>query len=160
MSDPGPTGAFEPARIFQALSAADVDYVTVGGIALIAHGVVRATVDVDLIPDPDPANLGRLAHAIRSLGGVPHGEPETEVTAAVLGRETNMRFDTAAGQLDVRCADAYRRLYPDLRSRSLLVALEDAEVRVVSRNDLIRLKAGTGRDRDLLDIWDLLALDE
>lgn len=31
---------------------------------------------------------------------------------------------------------------------------------VVSRNDLIRLKAATGRDRDLLDIGDLLALDE
>lgn len=33
-------------------------------------------------------------------------------------------------------------------------------LRVASRNDLIRLKAGTGRDRDRLDIGDLLALDE
>ena len=31
---------------------------------------------------------------------------------------------------------------------------------VASRNDVIRLKAGTGRDRDLLDIGDLLAPEE
>lgn len=44
------------------------------------------------------------------------------------------------------------------------VAAVDAIVRgavvVASRNDLIRLQAGTGRDRDLLDIGDLIGLDE
>jgi hypothetical protein len=38
--------------------------------------------------------------------------------------------------------------------------VEGTSVRVASRNDLIRLKAGSGRDRDLLDIGDLLALEE
>jgi hypothetical protein len=151
---------FHPELIFEALTSHDVDYVAVGGIALIAHGVVRATLDVDLVPDPDPANLGRLAEAIRSLAGNPHGEPATEVTAELLARDSNMRFQTEAGQLDVLCAVTYRRLYPDLRSRSVVARVEAAEVRVASRNDLIRLKAATGRDRDLLDIGDLLALDD
>ena len=122
--------------------------------------MVRATLDVDLLPDPARMNLDRLADAIAALGGAPYGEPETEVTGELLGREANMRFDTSAGQIDVLSSDAYRRLYPELRSRSLLVSLDDVELRVVSRNDLIRLKAGTGRDRDLVDIGDLLALDE
>ena len=157
---PGATGNFRPERIFAALARHDVAYVTVGGIALIAHGVVRATVDVDVIPSPDATNLARLAEAIRSLGGVPHGEPETEVTAGLLARDANMRFDTDAGQLDVLAADQYRRLYPDLDARALEAQVEGSPIRVVSRNDLIRLKAGSGRDRDLLDIGDLLALDE
>ena len=160
MSELPSTGDFEPARIFAELAAAGVDYVAVGGIALIAHGVVRATLDVDLIPDTDAANLSDLADAIRSLGGAPHGEPQTDVTPDLLARDANMRFDTEAGQLDVLCAANYRRLYPELRARSVEVQVEGTALRVASRNDLIRLKAGTGRDRDLLDIGDLLALDE
>jgi hypothetical protein len=34
-----------------------VDYVIVGGLALQAHGHVRTTVDVDVLPRPDPPIL-------------------------------------------------------------------------------------------------------
>jgi len=54
----------------------------------------------------------------------------------------------------------YRRLFADLRARAATVDVEGTPVIVASRNDLIRLKAATGRDRDLLDIGDLLALEE
>lgn len=151
---------FAPERIFAALGDASVDYVTVGGFAVIAHGVVRATVDVDLIPATDPANLERLATALAALDAHPEGEPATPVTVALLARDANVRFDSRAGQVDVLAAEQYRRLYPDLRARAIDVAVAGVTVIVASRNDLIRLKAGTGRDRDLLDIGDLLALDE
>lgn len=151
---------FAPEEIFGAFGEARVDYVTVGGFAVIAHGVVRATVDVDVIPDPEPANLQRLAHALIALGAEPEGEPSTRVTARLLARAANMRFQSDAGQIDVLGAEQYRRLYPDLRSRAIEVDAGGVPVVVVSRNDLIRLKAGTGRDRDLLDIGDLLAADE
>ena len=151
---------FAPERIFAVLGDELVRYVAVGAFALIAHGVVRATEDVDIIPDPDPENIARLATAVGALDGRPHGEPETTVTAELLGRDANMRFDTDSGQLDVLGAQQYRRLFPDLFSRSVTAEVEGVPIRVVSRNDLIRLKAGSGRDRDILDIGDLLALDE
>lgn len=156
----GEPAAFRPERIFAALARHEVEYVTVGGIALIAHGVVRATADVDLIPSSEPANLARLADAVRSLGGTPRGEPETEVTGELLARDANMRFDTDAGQIDLLCAEQYRRLYPDLASRAVETEVDGTPIPIASRNDLIRLKAGSGRDRDLVDIGDLLALDE
>lgn len=151
---------FRPERILAAFEQADVGYVTVGGMALIAHGVVRATLDLDLVPDPGAENLARLAGTIRDLGGFPHGEPHTPVTAALLGRRANMRFSTDAGQIDVLAAEQYLRLYPDLSERAVVIDVEGVTMRVVSRNDLVRLKAGSGRDRDLLDIGDLLALEE
>lgn len=137
-----------------------VDYVAVGGIALAAHGVVRATVDVDVICDPAPANLERLGRAIAALEGHPSGEPETAVTPALLARDANMRFATAAGQLDVLGAAQYRDLFPELQAAAVSATVDDLRVVVASRNDLIRMKAGSGRDRDLLDIGDLLALEE
>ena len=59
---------FAPDRIIAALDAADVAYVIVGGLAVAAHGVVRAPRDLDLVPDPSATNLERLAAALRDLG--------------------------------------------------------------------------------------------
>jgi hypothetical protein len=151
---------FRPERIFAGLDDEEVRYLAVGAFAMIAHGVVRATLDVDIIPDTTSDNLTRLASAINALHGVPHGDPTTPVTPELLSRDANMRFDTEAGQLDVLSAQPYRRMFPDLHARSIATEVQGVPVRVVSRNDLIRLKAGSGRDRDLLDIGDLLALEE
>ena len=151
---------FRPADVFAALRDARADYVTVGGIAVVAHGVVRATIDVDIVPSPNAENRERLAAALGALGAQPAGAPGVTITRSLLDRDANMRFDTDAGQVDVLAAEQYRRLYPDLRARALEVEVDGVSIVVASRNDLIRLKAGTGRDRDLLDIGDLLALDE
>jgi hypothetical protein len=151
---------FRPERIFAVLADEHVRYIAVGAVALIAHGVVRATEDVDIIPGPDADNLMRLAGAIRSLDGRPRGEPDTPVTVDLLSRDANIRFDTEAGQLDVLSSEQYRRLFSELDGRALETEVDGVPIRVVSRNDLIRLKAGSGRDRDLLDIGDLLALEE
>lgn len=151
---------FRPDQILSSLADNGVQYVAVGATALIAHGVIRATLDVDIVPDPAPDNLERLASAIHALHGAPRGEPGTLVTSQLLAREANMRFDTQAGPLDVLGAAQYRRMFADLHERSIQTEVDGVPIRVVSRNDLIRLKAGSGRDRDLLDIGDLLALDE
>jgi hypothetical protein len=44
------------------LASADVRFVIIGGIAVAVHGYMRATKDLDIAPDPDRANLARLAH--------------------------------------------------------------------------------------------------
>lgn len=150
---------FDPERVFAALAEHAVDYVTVGGMALAAHGVVRATVDVDIIPSPAPDNLNRLRAALAGLRATPHGEPQTDIDVALLARDANMRFETDAGQLDVLLAEPYRRGFSELAARAERFSVGATVVVVVSRNDLILLKAATGRDRDLLDIGDLLAAD-
>ncbi len=60
---------FAPERIVAALSANNVAYVIVGGLAVDAHGVVRATRDLDLVPKPSRENLERLERTLADLGG-------------------------------------------------------------------------------------------
>lgn len=55
-------------RILADLNGASVRYVLVGGIALIRHGVVRATRDVDAVFDPDPGNVERISELIERWG--------------------------------------------------------------------------------------------
>ena len=51
------------------LREAGVDFVLVGGLAVNAWGYLRATRDVDLVPDPSPENLARLDALLVELGG-------------------------------------------------------------------------------------------
>jgi hypothetical protein len=54
------TETFEPEQLLAAPNAAGVAYVIVGGIAVAAHGAIRATADVDIAPDPSSTNLDTL----------------------------------------------------------------------------------------------------
>jgi hypothetical protein len=47
-------------RILEDLNGAGVRYVLIGGIALIRHGVVRATRDIDAVFDPGQDDLDRI----------------------------------------------------------------------------------------------------
>ncbi len=43
--------AFDPEAILAAFNGHGVEYVVVGGLAVAAHGVVRATADLDVVGD-------------------------------------------------------------------------------------------------------------
>ena len=153
------TAPFKPREIFARLEDRGVDYVTVGGFALIAHGVVRATLDVGVIPARNRANLERLVEALEDLEGVPAGEAEARIGVTLLERDANMRFQTAFGQLDLLLAHHWDMRYEQLRAAAIRARAAGIEITIAGREDLIRLKTGTGRERDLMDVGDLLALD-
>lgn len=46
-------GEFDPERIFDALCAADVQFVLIDGMAAILHGDAGVTMDVDIAPAYD-----------------------------------------------------------------------------------------------------------
>jgi hypothetical protein len=74
---------FEPEAVVAALNGAGVRYVVVGGLAAGAHGVVRATRDLDLVPDPTKANMEVLAFTLAALGAEhPIGGPLTAESLA------------------------------------------------------------------------------
>jgi hypothetical protein len=58
---------FQPDELLLALAHADVRFVIIGGIAVGVHGYVRATKDLDIVPDPDPANLAGLARLLAEI---------------------------------------------------------------------------------------------
>lgn len=52
---------FEPDDLLLALRNAQVEFVVIGGVAVGVHNYVRATKDLDIVPDPSPENMQRLA---------------------------------------------------------------------------------------------------
>lgn len=54
--------------IVRALNKSGVRYLIVGGLAVVAHGYLRFTADLDLMLDLETANVNRCIDALKTLG--------------------------------------------------------------------------------------------
>lgn len=155
VSEPEPP--LDAERILRTLADHDVDYVLIGGLAVQTHGHVRTTNDADLIPAPEPANLGRLAAALRSLEArvLNKGQEGTRIDAKMLRRATIWQFSTRDDGIDVVREVPGGRSYAELSERALRVDLSGFEVPVASLDDLIQMKLARGRPVDLADVASL-----
>jgi hypothetical protein len=149
-----PDSPLDAERILRALAEHGVEYVLIGGLAVQTHGHVRTTNDADLIPAPDPANLERLAAALRALDArvLNPGEEDTVVDAKMLPRATIWQFVTRDGGIDVMHEVPGGRPYGELSDRALHVPLGDIDVPVVDLDDLIQMKLARGRPVDIADV--------
>jgi len=149
-----PDAPLDAERILRVLAEHSVDYVLIGGLAVQTHGHVRTTNDADLMPAPTPANLKRLAQALRALDArvLNPGEENLTIDARMLPRATIWQFATRDGGVDVIHEVPGGSPYAELRERALRVRLGDIEVPVVDLDDLIRMKLARGRPIDLEDV--------
>ncbi len=130
----------------------------VGGMAAQTHGNTRMTSDVDLIPEPGPQNLARLAEALRALEArvLNPGHEDLEIDAAMLPRATIWQLATPHGDIDVLHEAPGAAPYGQLRERALVIVLGDVRVPVAGRDDLIRMKLARGRPVDRADVAALI----
>jgi predicted nucleotidyltransferase len=146
---------FDPETMLSALLDHHVEFVVVGGVAVQAHGHVRMTRDLDVVPAPDLLNLSRLEEALAAMGADPPNSHR-------LRRTPHVRAHTDHGPLDVlniERIDGVRLTYEQLRSRVEQVELEGRTVLVAGLDDLIRMKRVAGREVDLSDIGALTRTD-
>jgi hypothetical protein len=114
--------SFDPEAILRALNRHAVGYVVVGGFAVAAHGVVRATADLDLVVERTWENAERLARALAEVEATDATGGGTPVTREVLVRRADRRFRTAFGEVhlldDVADAPDYRATQMEVASAS------------------------------------------
>jgi hypothetical protein len=141
-------------QIFAVLATHGVRYVVVGGLAVQVHGHVRMTNDVDLIPEPEPRNLARLADALVELGArvLNPGSEDLAIDARMLPQATLWQLSTRHGDIDILHDAPGAAPFQDLLQRALVVAPGGHEIAVASRDDLISMKRASGRPIDLADL--------
>jgi predicted nucleotidyltransferase len=142
-------------RILKDLNEAGIRYVLIGGIALIRHGVVRATRDVEAVFDPDPVNVDRIRDLVEAWGATrPDGSPLPE-DAVRANRSIHLR--TPFGDLDLVSERITGISFPDLLARADTKKVDGVEAPICSLADLVAMKQAVGRERDLADLSDLRA---
>ena len=155
-------------RVLEALNSAGVQYLVVGGVAVVLHGHLRTTADLDLVVRLERENVLRAMHALTGIGYRPRAPVAAEELADEKVRESWVRdkgltvfslWSSLAPALEVDLFVREPFDFAEVHARALKVPLQDTFAWVVSLPDLIALKSQVRRPRDLEDIEALKALE-
>jgi predicted nucleotidyltransferase len=156
----------EPLRLrelLERLVKAEIGFVLVGGLAVNAWGYLRATRDIDLVPDPSTPNLEKLDALLTELGGrvdVGGRMLETAAISTFLKVGDRTEVVTDLGTVDVLQGLPQVPRFADLDAAALDVEIEGLVVRVCSLDHLIAMKQASRRPRDRDDLEALEACQE
>jgi hypothetical protein len=155
--------ALDPLPLLRALHERGIEHIVVGGFAVNAHGFIRVTKDLDIVPSPAQENLEKLAAMLRDhhASVLDTGDFETEempadpTDASGLEMGGNFCLLTDIGRLDVmqwlsglEADDLYSELDPDTVEGSV----DGIPVHVCGLEHLLAMKRAAGRPQDLEDL--------
>ena len=133
------------------LNGHKVEYLVIGGVAVIAHGYPRSTGDIDFWYRPTTENYFNLLKAIKALG-----IDTSDLDRLVFDPQKSFLRIPALGikaeflpqvKGDTKFDDAYRR--------AKIFDLEGISVAIIGYDDLIKIKKDTNRPKDLGDVDEL-----
>jgi len=132
-------------EFIQCLNSNNVEYLLVGGWAVGLYGHPRATKDIDFFIFIDKSNLENLEKALNDFGA-----PSVDIN--YLSEKGNIiRFGVPPIGIDI-INDADGIDFKDCYSRKETIMVEDIEIALISKEDLIINKKSTGRLSDLADV--------
>ena len=148
----------EPLRLRQLLERlveSEIRFVLVGGLAVNAWGYVRATRDVDIVPDPSRENLERLDALLKELGGkvdVDGRLLDSDAISPFLRTGDRTLVITDLGRVDVLQGLPQIPGFAVLEMEATDVDMDGLAVRVCSLGHLLEMKRASERPRDRDDL--------
>ncbi len=137
-------------NLLRLFHAEHVEYVVIGGYAVIAHGFPRTTGDIDILVRPTPANAARVVRALVSYGFTAGEFEELDFTTTpnfIAFSRHDLWIDLmtqAAGVTFEECA-----------ADALVVETAGVPVRYINLRALRKAKTATSRPQDLQDLANL-----
>jgi len=128
-------------------NAHNVEFLVVGAYALAAHGLVRATKDLDVWVRPKLANARRTMAALKAFGA-----PLYDLSVDDLS-QPGLIFQIGVEPIRI---DVITRIdgvdFDEAWPERVEATFDDQRVYVLARRHLIQNKKAAGRDQDLLDV--------
>jgi hypothetical protein len=155
--------ALDPVPLLKHLHEHGVEHIVIGGLAVSAHGHVRPSKDLDIVPNPDPKNLARLARLLVAIDAKQVGAGDFEpaefpfdpTDPIQLAEGANFRLETRLGAMDIMqwvSGIEAELAYSELDREALPGEVEGVPVRVCGLEHLRAMKRAAGRPQDLEDL--------
>jgi hypothetical protein len=155
--------------VFRKLGERKIRYAVAGGVALVLHGAVRFTADLDLIVELSAENLNMFIAAMKDLGYRPRLPVKADDFADPLTRESwivdkGMKVFTfyhpehQINQIDVFVKEPLG--FDEIEEELAWIKARDVAIPVVSLTHLKILKRIAGRPQDIADIAALEELEK
>ncbi len=133
----------------------NVRFLIVGGYALAAHGLPRATGDLDAWVWTDSNNAQNIVSALQSFGF----SNLSITTEDFIKQDSIVQLGYPPFRIDILTSiDGVD--FEQAWNNKFLVELNDREVPFISRDDLIANKKAAGRPQDIADVIRLTADDK
>ena len=132
--------------VFSSLEKRKVEYVVIGGIAAVLHGVPRATFDLDVLINPTSQNVKVLLEALLEAN---LGTAALTSVSAILENEITIFQDRV--RIDVQTSTP-GLLFEDAWANKVTMHYQGQRFYVVSLDGLISSKLAAGRKVDLEDV--------
>ena len=155
--------------ILRALNDAGARYLIVGGVAVVAHGYVRYTADLDIVLNLERENILRAMNALEAIGY----RPLVPVKGAEFADEALRRsWREEKGMIVFQLVDLSRQgtrldvfvTEPFDFDQEFAAAkwekVSEVQAPLLQIDTLIAMKRAAGRDKDLIDIEELRKLIE
>jgi hypothetical protein len=150
---------FEP--VLKALNDAGARYLIVGGVAVVLHGYLRTTGDLDLVVELSPENLGKAVDALDASGFQPRPPvplrsfADPEIRRSWIETKNLQVFslwhpEMPGFEVDLLVEEPFD--FEDAWDRKVDVPLGSTIAPVVGLDDLLSVKRDAGRARDLEDV--------
>ena len=133
--------------ILSCLKSEEVEFLIVGAYALATHGFPRATGDIDVWVRNTPDNAGKTFRALRKFGAPLLDLSEDDFTSPDMILQIGVepcRIDLMTGIDGIGFDQGWRN--------RVKVLIDDLEIFVLSRADLLTNKLAADRDQDQGDI--------
>lgn len=137
-------------EMLQILLEEEVDFIVVGAYALAAHGIPRATGDINIWIKTGSQNSEKLIEALKRFGA-----PVSDIAAEDFTEpDIVFQIGVAPRRIDfltsIDCVN-----FDEASKDKLIIKIDNIEIPVISAENLIKNKKATGRPKDLLDIESL-----
>ena len=138
-------------ELLELFIANDVKFMVVGGHALGAHGLPRATEDFDLWVWPDPLNAERIISCLAQFGFEHSGLSDKDFTE----RDTVVQLGFTPTRIDLMTSISGVE-FEDAWERRIVATLDGVDFPVIGKADLVANKWALGRPPDLVDLMKLV----
>lgn len=148
------------AGLIAALHDGEVRFVVIGAVAVGAHGHIRATQDLDIVPEPRHDNLDRLGNVLVALDARLSADQRREIDAELrqaLYSGRNLTLTTRIGDLDVVQRLTGVPPWPVLVTDAEQTTIGEVPLTVCSREHLIAMKLARDSLQDQADVAALRA---